>query len=171
MKNSSRWRRRGAVLAVLAIAGPCFAIPGPGATASASASSVERSIYPVVDATTVRGTKATPAVEDCGLSKPEIRPRHLTLACADANSLGDDLVWAKWASSGASATGTFTWNTCVPYCAASKKWDKASARFVLGDPVETTAGWLFEKLVVHVTGKLPAKMSVTLTVSEKPVPK
>ena len=86
------------------------------------------------------GTKAMPAVEDCGLSKPEVRPTTLTLACADANDLGVKLVWSKWAATGAYATGTYTWNTCVPYCAASKNWDKTPATFTLSDPVKTPGG-------------------------------
>jgi hypothetical protein len=119
----------------------------------------------------VTGTKAKPAVEDCGLGKPEIRPTGLTLACADANTLAVKLVWSKWTATGAYATGTETWNTCVPYCAASKTWDKTQANFTLSDPVKTSAGWLFEKLVVHITGKAPKDMARTVTYSEKPFPK
>ena len=119
----------------------------------------------------VIGTKARPAVEDCGLGKPEVRPATLTLACADANDLGVKLVWARWAATGAYATGTETWNTCVPYCAASKIWDKTAANFTLSDPVKTSAGWLFEKLVVRITGKAPKDMARTVAYSEKPLPK
>ena len=119
----------------------------------------------------VVGTKATPAVEDCGLSKPSVRPATLTLACADANDLGVKLVWVKWTQTTAYATGSDTWNTCVPYCAASKTWDKAKANFTLSDPVHTPAGWLYEKLVVHVTGNVGKGMAKTLVLSEKPLPK
>lgn len=117
------------------------------------------------------GTKTKPAVEDCGLGQPKVRPTTLTLACADANDLGVSLHWARWTATGAYATGTYTWNTCVPYCAASKTWDKTKANFTLSDPVKTSAGWLFEKLVVHITGKAPKGSAKKLVFSEKPIPK
>jgi hypothetical protein len=130
-----------------------------------------RVLTPMTVMTPVMGTKAKPAVEDCGLGKPEVRPATLTLACADANDLAVKLVWSKWTATGAYATGTDTWNTCVPYCAASKTWDKTQANFTLSDPVKTSAGWLFEKLVVHITGKAPKDMARTESYSEKPFPK
>jgi hypothetical protein len=117
------------------------------------------------------GTKAKPYVEDCGLGRPEVRPATLILACADANDQAVKLVWTKWTAAGAYARGTDTWNTCVPYCAASKTWDKTAANFTLSDPVKTPAGWLFEKLVVHITGKAPKDMERTVVYSEKPFPK
>lgn len=116
----------------------------------------------------VKGTRAVPAVADCGLAAPQVRPKSLTIACGDANSLGVHLVWSKWGATGARASGTYTWNTCVPYCAASKKWDKAAATFSLSKPASTKKGWLFEELVVHITGKVPAAMQKTQTVSETP---
>ena len=116
------------------------------------------------------GSKARPAVEDCGLGKPELRPLSLTLACADANSMGVRLSWSKWGPTEATAKGTFTWNTCVPNCAASKKWDTRAAGFTLDEPAKTSAGWLFERLTVKVAGPLPDHMLRVVTYSEKPLP-
>lgn len=121
-------------------------------------------------AAAVRGTKAAPAVKNCGQGSPERKPSDLIVACADAGIQGQHLIWSKWGQKKAVAKGTFTWHVCVPYCAASKKWDKTAGTFTLEQPVDTPAGWLYEKLVVHVPGKLPAHMAHTLTVSEKPVP-
>lgn len=98
-----------------------------------------------------------------------VRPKTLTLSCADANSLAVDLVWSSWGSKTAAATGVYTWNTCVPYCAASKTWDRTAARVTLSDPVHTKAGWLFEKLTVHITGKAPRQIPRTITYPEAPV--
>jgi hypothetical protein len=154
-------RHTGAALATIAIV--CAATSGLAQAQPARAA--------VTRPAAVIGTKAKPAVEDCGLGQPEIRPRSLTLACADAGTLGVKLVWSKWTATGAYATGTETWNTCVPYCAASKTWDKTQANFTLSNPVKTSAGWLFEKLVVHITGKAPKDMDRTVTYSEKPLPK
>ena len=98
-----------------------------------------------------------------------VRPKTLTLACADGNSLAVDLVWSSWGSKTATAAGVYTWNTCVPYCAASKTWDRTAASFTLSDPVHTKAGWLFEKLTVHITGKAPHQIPRTITFPEAPV--
>ncbi len=157
---SPPWCRTGAALVTVAI---CAASPGLAQAQPAPA--------PMAVPTAVMGTKAKPAVEDCGLGKPQVRPASLTLACADANDLAVKLVWSRWTATEAYATGTDTWNTCVPYCAASKTWDKTQANFTLSDPVKTSAGWLFEKLVVHITGKVPKGMERTVPYSEKPLPK
>ena len=95
---------------------------------------------------------AVPHLEDCGMGKDLLEPKTLVLACADGGSVAESLVWTKWDSTTARAKGVYTWNLCVPYCAASKKWGKTSADFGLGHPVHTRQGWLFEQLTVHITG-------------------
>ncbi len=117
----------------------------------------------------VVGTKARPAVEDCGLAPATVRPRDLTLSCADGGTLGVNLAWQTWGPAEAYAKGVYTWNPCTPYCAAAKKWGKTTASFTLEDPVHTKTGWLFEKLVVRLTGKLPPHTSRVLTFAEKPL--
>lgn len=112
--------------------------------------------------------KAVPQVKDCGLGKNLVRPKSLVLACADANSQAVSLVWHKWTSTGASATGVYTWNLCVPYCAASNKWGRVAADFSLSDPVHTRQGWLFELLTVHITGAGWHSPQRTWTYPEKP---
>jgi hypothetical protein len=97
------------------------------------------------------------------MGKGVVRPKMLTLACADANDLSDDLAWSKWAVTGADATGVDTWNTCVPNCASSKKWDSASAEFALSDAVHTSKGLLFERLLVRITGHTPKGVKRALT--------
>ncbi|MGA3217476.1 MAG: hypothetical protein ABSE77_00120 [Acidimicrobiales bacterium] len=159
--SSSPWRRTSAAVATLAIAG----------AVTSGLAQAQPARAPMATPATTMGTKAKPAVEDCGLGKPEVRPASLILACADANDQAVKLVWTKWTAAGAYARGTDTWNTCVPYCAASKTWDKTAANFTLSDPVKTPAGWLFEKLVVHITGKAPKDMERTVVYSEKPFPK
>ncbi len=159
--SSPLWRRTGAAIATFAIA----------CAASSGLAQAQPARTPMATSDATMGTQAKPAVEDCGLSKPKVRPATLTLACADANTLGQSLVWVRWTSVGAYATGIYTWNTCVPYCAASKTWDKTKANFALSDPVKTRAGWLYEKLVVHITGKVPKGMARTQDFSEKPIPK
>jgi hypothetical protein len=112
--------------------------------------------------------KAVPQLEDCGMGKNLVEPKTLVLACADANSVAESLVWTLWDSTTARAKGVYTWNLCVPYCAASKKWGKTSADFGLGDPVHTRQGWLFEQLTVHITGSNWHEPR-TWTLPEKPI--
>jgi hypothetical protein len=114
-------------------------------------------------------TQAVPGLKDCGLGKPEVRPKTLIIACADAGIVAEGLTWSVWGASGASATGIITWNTCVPNCAASKKWGKSTATYKLGDVVHTSKyGWLFEALTVHITGKQTGGMPRVLKYPEKP---
>lgn len=110
-----------------------------------------------------------PQLKDCGMGKNLVEPKTLVLACADANAVAESLVWTKWGSTTARAKGVYTWNLCVPYCAASKKWGRTSADFGLGDPVHTRQGWLFEELTVHITGANWHE-DRTWTLPEKPVP-
>ena len=138
-RTGSRGRRAGVVLATFAIAGA--ASSGLAQAQPSRAPMAQPARAPMAESAASVGTKARPAVEDCGLGKAEVRPARLTLACADANDLAVGLVWSKWTATGAHATGTETWNTCVPYCAASKTWDKTTAVFTLSDPVKTSAGW------------------------------
>ncbi len=108
------------------------------------------------------------AVMDCGLGTPKVRPKTLVLACADANAMAVALKWSQWGPNQAVATGTYTWNLCVPYCAASKKWGRAPARVALSDPVHTISGWLFERLAVRITGKVPRGVPRSQSYSEAP---
>jgi hypothetical protein len=159
-------------LGTRAIAALAVLMGGLGASSASALSLPSGRAVPGRVVAGVMGTKVMPAVEDCGLGKPEVRPSYLTLACADANTLGSHLKWSKWGPTEAYATGIYTWNTCVPYCAASKVWDSTAANFTLSKAVKTkSSGWLFETLLVHITGKLPRHIAATETISEAPFPK
>src|SRR6266702_2281292 len=56
-------------------------------------------------------------VFDC-LGHAQVRPGHLTLACADGNDYLSGLAWKSWGPGMATATGVQSVNDCVPYCAA-----------------------------------------------------
>jgi hypothetical protein len=114
-------------------------------------------------------TNAIPMVLNCGMGKGLVRPKTLILACADANNLAHELAWAKWTMTTADATGVDTWNTCVPNCASSKKWDSASADFTLSHVVHTSKGSLFERLLVRITGHTPKGVKRTVAYDLAPV--
>lgn len=61
------------------------------------------------------GTTAVPVVVVC-INKTQVRPRSYILACADGQVYLSNLSWAAWGASSALASGTYTFNDCVPSC-------------------------------------------------------
>ena len=55
-------------------------------------------------------------VFDCQC-QPKVRPRNLTLACADGNDYLSRLTWNSWTAGLARAVGVQEINDCDPYCA------------------------------------------------------
>jgi hypothetical protein len=128
------------------------------------------SITPVAAAPPVgAGSSAFPALEVCGVGAPVAEPRSFTIACADGNSRAEDLSWRYWGATSAMARGIFTWNLCVPYCAASKTWGTRPASFTLSKPKPTSRGSLFETLTVKLEGPLPKGMERVQVYNEAPV--
>jgi hypothetical protein len=124
---------------------------------------------PAPPTTAAPAASSLPKVEVCGMQPAVIEPTSMTLTCADGYSVATDLHWTSWTDTQAIATGLDTWNTCVPYCAASTTWDQTTAEFTLTDPVPAASGVLFESLVVQDTGSTPPGMLRTQTYSEAPV--
>jgi hypothetical protein len=60
-------------------------------------------------------TGTVPVVVACGM-KEQVRPGPYILACADGNAYLTGLSWSAWRPFSAMATGTFTFNDCVPNC-------------------------------------------------------
>jgi hypothetical protein len=108
MTTHPRRRLRAATAALCgmaAIAATACAAPGPAAAAG------RPQHQPSVAAPGV------PAVINCA-GRTQTRPGRYTLACADGNAYLTGLHWAAWRSASAFATGTDTFNVCVPSCTA-----------------------------------------------------
>ncbi|HEY6275388.1 MAG TPA: hypothetical protein VIX86_03575 [Streptosporangiaceae bacterium] len=58
-----------------------------------------------------------PVVISC-IGHAQTRPGSYTLACADGNAYLTGLHWAAWGSDSAFATGTDSFNVCIPTCTA-----------------------------------------------------
>jgi hypothetical protein len=99
----SRGRVKAAVLALCGIA----VIATVAVSVSASAATSGRQQTPVAS--------ALPVVVACGM-KEQIRPGVYILACADGNAYLTGLSWSAWRPFSALATGTYTFNDCVPNC-------------------------------------------------------
>ena len=99
--------------------------------------------------------KTLPAFDECGWSgsfeKRLVQPKSVIIACGDGNIGLIDLHWTSWGQTMASATGVDTWNTCVPNCAASNKWDSTPVVVSLTHPVPEPGGPLFGLLTVKST--------------------
>jgi hypothetical protein len=48
----------------------------------------------------------------------DFKPSLIILACGDAGAYVQKLNWSKWNSTSASGSGTYTYKTCKPNCAA-----------------------------------------------------
>jgi hypothetical protein len=52
--------------------------------------------------------------------KSQVRPRTITVACADGNLVLAHVHWSSFGASSARATATYYVNDCKPYCAAGR---------------------------------------------------
>lgn len=167
--SGRRCRRRlgvvpiAAACAALVLLASCSSTPAGSSTTTSRPAAGTTSSPPTTSTgresttTTTTSTPAVVALEDCGVGSPLVRPSSLTLACADDNERGISVHWTSWTPTAASGTGMVTWNVCSPDCAESRRWDRTAASFELTDARQVSPGrWLFEELVVDVTGPIPS---------------
>jgi hypothetical protein len=102
---------------------------------------------------------AAPAVKITNCVTASSRPKLLTLACGDGNTVLSKLRWSSFGSASARATGTLEMNTCSPNCAGGK---------VVHYPVAVMAGSIrkckaglrvYNKLSLRFTGRAPKSAS------------
>jgi hypothetical protein len=100
---------------------------------------------------------STVKITDC--VKASSRPKTLTLACGDGNTVLSGLRWSSFGGASASARGTLQANNCTPNCAQGK---------VLSYPVAVKATDLrtckaglrvYNRLTLKFTGRAPASTS------------
>ncbi len=65
-------------------------------------------------------SSASSAIKITNCTHAVTKPRSLTLACADANTLLRSLSWSSFGSATARAQGTLETNACTPNCASGK---------------------------------------------------
>jgi hypothetical protein len=58
-------------------------------------------------------TAGDPLVVNC-LGKGQVKPKQITLACADAGVFVYKITWTRWDANGARGSGILVWNTCLP---------------------------------------------------------
>jgi hypothetical protein len=77
---------------------------------------------------------------DC--QRPTLEPTEIVLTCADYGWLLEGLRWTTWTATEATATGTFVYNDCVPYCAAGHHHQVPGTQVTLTRPVRGAGGHL-----------------------------
>ena len=98
---------------------------------------------------------ATPVVFDCPGQHAMVKPKSFVLACADGNSLFDQLIWTTWTSGLASAKGTLVQNDCTPYCAAGHFHRYPALVVLWGSKAIGHGGHAYTRLTEILTGPRP----------------
>ena len=112
-------------------------------------------------ATSVTGPTPVPMQPqvDAGCYTPAVQPATIVLACADYNSLLENLQWTYWQPTLARATGTYTYNACEQSCAEGSRVSLPTTLW-LSQPVSTSAGVEFSHAHwVYPTGQGPTGFS------------
>jgi hypothetical protein len=108
----------------------------------------------------VMAASAASTVKITNCVKASARPKSLTLACGDGNTVLSGLRWSSFGGSSARARGTLETNTCEPNCAAGK---------VVRYPVAVSATAVrrckaglrvYNKVTLRFTGRAPSASAV-----------
>jgi len=104
----------------------------------------------------ISASAATPLkITNC--NKAASRPKLLTLACGDGNTVLKGLTWSSFGGATASGKGTFVTNTCEPNCSEGKNVSYPAT-------VKATGSKKCKGATVY------AKLSLTYTGAKKPPP-
>jgi hypothetical protein len=107
----------------------------------------------------VMAASAASTVKITNCVKASARPKSLTLACGDGNTVLSGLRWSSFGGPSAQARGTLETNTCKPNCVAGKvvRYPVAvSATKVRG----CKAGLrVYDKVALRFTGRAPSSSS------------
>jgi hypothetical protein len=97
---------------------------------------------------------STVKITDC--VKASSRPKALTLACGDGNTVLSGLRWSSFGGASASARGTFEMNTCTPNCVKGKVVNFPVA-VKASDQRTCKAGLrVYDKVTLRFTGRAPS---------------
>lgn len=107
----------------------------------------------------VIAASAAPSVKITNCVSASSRPKSLTLACGDGNTVLSKLRWSSFGGASAQASGTLEVNTCSPNCAGGKV-----ARYpvaVKADSIRKCKAGLrvYNKLTLRFTGRAPSSAS------------
>jgi hypothetical protein len=94
----------------------------------------------------------------------DFKPKTIILACGDGGAYVQKMTWSQWTTTGANGTGTYTYKTCTPNCAAGGT-KSVPAKVALSKPKvcpKTKKGKDFTKAAITFTGTRPPNTGRTL---------
>lgn len=94
----------------------------------------------------------------------DYKPKVIIMACGDEGAYVQKMTWSKWNSTGASGSGTYTYKTCSPNCAAGGT-KSVPAKVALSKPKacpKAKKGKVFTEIAVTFTGRPPSGDPKTL---------
>lgn len=111
----------------------------------------------IVLALAVSTSAASSPLKITNCNKASSRPKSVTLACADANTVLGGLSWSSFGGATAKAKGTLEVNKCEPNCAAGK-FSKYPVKATASGSRKCKGGLrVYSKLSLQFTGKSPSK--------------
>jgi len=64
--------------------------------------------------------------------KGVVKPKQITVTCADADVVVSGITWSSWNLNSAKGTGTLIWNTCLPETCVAGITQKYKVKVTLG---------------------------------------
>jgi hypothetical protein len=99
---------------------------------------------------------AAPAVKITNCVKASGRPKSVTLACGDGNTVLNGLRWSSFGGASAQARGTLEMNTCTPNCAAGKVLEYPVSVQASGQRTCKAGLRVYDEVTLKFTGRTPA---------------
>lgn len=94
------------------------------------------------------------ALPNC-IGKPEVKPRDITLACADGNFRVENIRWTGWGEPFAAGVGDGEVNDCAPDCADGHFHSYLMVVIVSGRQTCVSGQQTYAKLVYSFVGRSP----------------
>jgi hypothetical protein len=111
-------------------------------------------LSPVIYPGPSSASPTTIALPNC-LGKPEVKPKDVTLACADANFRVENLQWTGWGETFAAGMGSGTVNDCQPTCVAGHFHNYPMVVIVSGRQTCPGGQLAYAKLTYAFIGRSP----------------
>ncbi len=89
-------------------------------------------------------------VYNCGIV--DYKPQSMTPYCADDGAGVGNLDWEKWGADGATATGLYGVNLCIPTC-ADGKWKFADVDVTLSKSVKANGKTILSRIDIVTTDR------------------
>ncbi|GGX68974.1 hypothetical protein [Streptomyces hiroshimensis] len=156
-----------AAVTVLALGGVWFsrAEDRSGTVANAPKTAAAQKAHPVreaAEATPERAPREMPGVRECGVGKPVVEPKIITLNCSNAGVVASDIKWDSFGADGADGSGV----VLVSGAAGGGSPASFPARLRLYDVTKVDGMMAFTGIEVSYTGATPhAKAKEVYTIA------